>query len=118
MKKVLPQIAFDFATEPEQPLPAQVREQASSAGVGVRVKSLKNGGVLPGMEPKAPQLPLPMPEAGEIAHIEKAIAPVAENEKAGTADTDMPQTGIPETGGGGTGGGEEEGEVTTVVTAR
>jgi DNA-binding transcriptional MerR regulator len=77
MKKVLPQIAFDFATEPEQPLPGQVREQASPAGVGVRVKFLKIGGVLPGPEPKASQLPLPMPETGEVVHAEKAIAAVA-----------------------------------------
>jgi DNA-binding transcriptional MerR regulator len=99
MKKVLPQIAFDFASEPEQQLPAQVREQASPAGVGFRVKSLKNGGALPGTEVQAPQLPLLMPEAGEITHAERAPAPVIEIKREEEApDMDTPETDAPAAG--------------------
>ena len=81
MKKVLPQIAFDFATEPEQqpsPAPAQVQDKAHPAGVGFRVKTLKNSSSLPGKEIQAPELPL----AGVL--------------EAGTAGTETPEAGIPE----------------------
>jgi DNA-binding transcriptional MerR regulator len=80
MKKVLPQIAFDFAAEPVEQPPAQPTDKVSSmAGVGFRVKSLKSGGPVPGApEAQAPQLPLIMPEsvsAGAAAKIAEEDGP-------------------------------------------
>ena len=72
MKKVLPQIAFDFEAAPEQPSPAtaQVQEESYPAGVGVRIKSLKSSSPAVTAETEEREPASPEPETLEAARLE------------------------------------------------
>ncbi|HZE84653.1 MAG TPA: MerR family transcriptional regulator [Puia sp.] len=93
MKKVLPQIAFDFGAPPEEqvPSPVQVQEEAYPAGVGVRLKSLKHAGA-------AIESPEPVIGIAENTGVDRSDPPVLEIGSLQPAPTDMEAPGVGDMG--------------------